>query len=77
MRLVLTVLTFLASLAAVAVLAFFVVIFLAGPHSGLLPQPLEVTVIVLGWVCMIAVPVWLAHAVWRRGGAFVRSDRDA
>ena len=73
MRIVLTVLTYVASLAAVAAVAFFVVILLAGPHSDLLPRGLQAVVILLGWVSVLALPVLAARGVWRwlarRGGA--------
>lgn len=59
-------LAYFVSLVVVAVCAFFVVIVLAGPHAGLLPQPLEVLVLLLGWTCVLIVPVWVARWVWRR-----------
>jgi hypothetical protein len=60
---------YLLSLPVVVVIVFFVVIFLAGPHAGLLPHPLEVVILVLGWLSVLAVPVWVAARVWRRVGA--------
>lgn len=67
MRLLLAVVTYFGVLVFVAVIAFFLVIFLAGPHAGLLPHTLEVIVIVLSWLSVIVLPVWAAWMVWRRG----------
>lgn len=58
----------------VAVVAFVVVMVLAGPHAGLLPQPLEVVVLGLGWVSVLMVPVWAARSVWCRLGKSDRSE---
>lgn len=66
MKWLVTLLAYLATLAIVAVAAFFVVIFLAGPHAGLLPQWAEVIVLVLGWLAVLVLPVLAARKVWRR-----------
>ena len=63
LRLVLTIGAYFASLGAVAVVAFFVVLLLAGPHAGLLPQALEVAVLIAGWLTVLCVPIWVAIAV--------------
>lgn len=68
MRYALTVLAYLASLAVVGVISFFIVILLAGPHAGILPQPLEVVVLIAGWVVVLAAPVFAARVVWKRVG---------
>lgn len=67
-RLVLTLLTYLLSLAGVAGLVFLIVILLAGPHAGLLPAVGEAVVLILGWLAVILLPVWSALRVWRRTG---------
>lgn len=46
---------------AVAILAFFIIIFLAGPHPGLLPFWLEPVVLSLGWLAVLALPAMLAR----------------
>jgi hypothetical protein len=69
-RLLLTVLAYLASLAAVAVAAFFGVIVLAGPHGGLLPRSAEPVVLAFGWLAVLLVPAWVARAVWLRTARF-------
>ena len=71
MKILATILTYLLSLAVIACLAFVVVIVLAGPHSGLLPDWLESTVAVAGLLSVLIFPVLLAHKVWRRLGARV------
>jgi predicted membrane metal-binding protein len=81
MRLLLTIAAYLATLVVVAVVAFFVVIFLAGPHAGLLPHALEVVVLILGWLSVVVLPFLAAWAAWRRLNKSVPSDptteRDA
>ena len=67
-RIVFTALAYVASLALVAAVTFFAVIFLAGPHAGLLLGWLEVVVILLGWVAVLVLPVLSARWVWRRSG---------
>jgi hydrogenase-4 membrane subunit HyfE len=52
----------------IAVITFFMVIFLAGPHSGLLPSWLEGAVLVLGWLAVLIMPVLVARRVWRHFG---------
>lgn len=68
MKVALTVLAYVGSLVAVAAVTAFVVLVLAGPHAGLLPQPLEIAVALAGWGVVIAVPIVAARAVWRRLG---------
>lgn len=66
MRILLTGLAYIVSLALVAVAAFFAVILLAGPHSGLLPEWLKTVVLALGWLAVLVLPVVLARMAWRR-----------
>lgn len=67
-RLLATAAVFVATLVAVATFAFFAVLFLAGPHAGLLPPFLEKVVLVLGWLSVIVLPTLAAVWVWRRLG---------
>ena len=69
MKYALTALTYLVSLALVGVVSFFVVIFLAGPHADLLPEPLEVVVGVVGLLAVLLLPILAARTVWKRMGA--------
>jgi membrane protein implicated in regulation of membrane protease activity len=59
-------LTFVLLALLIAALLFFPVMFLAGPHSSLLPTPLQTAIIILCWLAIIAVPAWLAVKVFRR-----------
>lgn len=61
-------LAYVATLAVVCVVAFFVVIVIAGPHAGLVPQVLEPAVIALGWLAVLVLPVLASRAAWRRSG---------
>jgi hypothetical protein len=68
MKYALTALAFVVSSLVIAVMAFFVVIFLAGPHADLLPQPLEVLVGIAGWLAVLVLPILIARSVWKRVG---------
>ena len=56
----------MAALALVTAAAFVIVLLVAGPHTGLLPQWLEAVVLALGWAAVIVVPIMAARAAWRR-----------
>ena len=68
MRIAATIVTFLAALIVVGTASYFAVLLLAGPHGGLLPQPLQAVTIVLGWVAVVMGPFFAARAVWKRLG---------
>lgn len=68
MRILLTVLAFMLTLCLSAVLGFLAVLFLAGPHGGLLPKSAETLVLALGWLLVLLVPALVARVVWRRVG---------
>jgi hypothetical protein len=59
-------LAWVASVAVLAPVCFFVVILLAGPHSSLLPGWLQSAVLLLGWLIVVVAPFLIARAVWRR-----------
>ncbi|MGE0810419.1 MAG: hypothetical protein AB7N69_07350 [Immundisolibacter sp.] len=61
----LTGLAYVATFAVVGVVAFFLVMLLAGPHSGMLPDGLKLVVILLGWISVLVLPVLAARLVWR------------
>ena len=67
-RILATTAAYFASLVAIAVTTFFVVIFLAGPHAGLLPSWLEAADLGIGWLVVVVLPLMLATKVWRRLG---------
>lgn len=66
MRYLIAALTYAVTLAVTAVVAFFAIIFLAGPHGGALPLWLHTPVVLAGLVCVLAVPALVTRAVWRR-----------
>ncbi|MGR8931447.1 MAG: hypothetical protein ACU836_12470 [Gammaproteobacteria bacterium] len=63
-RILLTGLAYIASLVVIAVIAFFLVIFLAGWHGGILPYWFEKPVLLLGWSAVLVLPVLIARRVW-------------
>ena len=66
MRVLLTAVTYLVSVAVLAPVLLVVTIVLAGPHSSMLPSSLQPVVVIIGWVTLLVAPVILARAVWRR-----------
>jgi hypothetical protein len=68
-RIVLTLVAFVVTLAAVAATAVVVVIVFAGPHSDILPAPLQAVVFIAGWAAVLCLPVVAARKTWRRLGA--------
>lgn len=68
MRTVFVVLAYLLTLVAMVVVAFFAVIFLAGPHGGLLPSFFEKPVLAIAWIVVLVLPLLVARRVWRRTG---------
>ena len=67
-RLLLAVAAYFVALLLVGVVAFFIVMFLAGPHAGVLPQALEIVVLITGWLSVLFLPFIAAWHVWRRMG---------
>ncbi len=45
---------------------FFLVLFLAGPHSDVLPNGVAPLVILLGWLTAVGGPILVARKVYRR-----------
>lgn len=68
MRIVSTLIAYVVALAAVAGAAFVMVMFLAGPHAGLLPDWMESVVLVQGWLAVVVLPILAARSVWTRRG---------
>jgi hypothetical protein len=68
MRIVATGLAFLLALPAAGALAFFAVVFLAGPHGGVLPDWTQLWILALGWLVTLAVPLLVARQVWLCAG---------
>lgn len=68
MKYLVTAAAFLATLLAVGATTLVIVIVFAGPHSDLLPPPLQVVVFIAGWVAVLGIPILVARAVWKRVG---------
>ena len=66
MRFILASLAFLATLAVMAFVAFFSVMYLTGPHGGVLPSSLQTAALVVGWLLVAIVPIVVARWVWQR-----------
>jgi hypothetical protein len=66
MRVFWTIAAYVLSLCIVTPVAFLIVLFLAGPHAGLLPGFLEAVILVAGWVSVLLLPIWVARRIWRR-----------
>jgi len=77
-RWILALLAWIVTTTILAPVCFFGVILLAGPHSSVLPTPLQAPAMILGWALFFGTPVLVARTVWRRtaGGESVRG-RDA
>jgi hypothetical protein len=65
-RALLVAIAYLAVLALSAVLAFYGVLILAGPHGGLLPHSAQPLVLAAGWFAVLVLPAWVALLTWRR-----------
>ena len=65
-RVLLTSLAFLVALPMTATLVFVLVLFLAGPHGGVLPASAEKPVLAVGWLLVILVPAFVARKTWVR-----------
>jgi hypothetical protein len=66
MRWFFTLLAWFLSSVVLAPVCFFATIFLAGPHSSVLPTFLQPLALLAGLAVVLAVPIWIARAVWRR-----------
>jgi hypothetical protein len=66
MRVLWTIAAYVLSLCIVALVVFLIVLFLAGPHAGLLPEFFEAIVLVAGWLSILLLPIWVARKVGRR-----------
>jgi hypothetical protein len=64
MKWIYSIATFIASLLLCALVAFYIVLFLAGPHAGIVPAWVQKIILLLGWIFTIAVPVFIARKVF-------------
>jgi hypothetical protein len=76
MRVLSTFAAFVVTLAVTAAVALFAVLFLVGPHGGVLPSSLQTATLVLVWLVVAIVPILAARWAWRRL-APPRSQRHA
>lgn len=68
MKYLITGFALLASTVVIGGVVLFLVLVVAGPHAGLLPQPLEVVVVILGWAAVFLGPFFVTRTVWRKLG---------
>lgn len=61
-----TALAYIVGLIAVGAIASLAVLFLIGPHSGMLGDWAYVPILALGWTAVIVLPVLFARWIWRR-----------
>ncbi|HKY92953.1 MAG TPA: hypothetical protein VJM11_18015 [Nevskiaceae bacterium] len=66
MKIAIAAFAYLGSLLVIGAATLFVVLVVAGPHAGLLPQPLEIVAVLAGWVIVLVAPAYVARSVWRR-----------
>lgn len=74
LRYALTAAAFLVALVGVGAVSAVIAIVFAGPHSDLLPMPLQVAVYVLCWAAILVLPFIAASAAWRRTGTKLQPD---
>jgi hypothetical protein len=67
-RLLYTAIAYLGSLIVVTAIAFLGVLFLAGPHGGMLPSSMEPVVLGIGWLTVLGMPSYIGYRVWRKLG---------
>ncbi len=66
LRLALTFVAWVAVTATTATIMFIIAWILAGPHAGLLPQPLEEAVWIAGYAVILLVPLAAAILIHQR-----------
>ena len=66
MRVLWTIVAYVLSLCIVAPVVFLIVLFVAGPHAGLLPEFFEAIILLAGWLSILLLPIWVARKIWRR-----------
>jgi hypothetical protein len=65
-RVFLACLVWLITTALLAPVIFFAVIFLAGPHSSVLPSALQPVVVIAALIVLLGAPIWLARRMLRK-----------
>ncbi|MCB1889469.1 MAG: hypothetical protein KDH20_17810 [Rhodocyclaceae bacterium] len=64
----LTLAALIAALALTVPAVVAIVLWLAGPHGGVLPTGSAPIVLGLGWLSVLLLPAWVARQAWRRLG---------
>lgn len=75
-RFVLTCLAYLVALALTGGLSLFGVLWLAGPHGGVLPESMHPGTLIAGWVLLLVVPILAARWAWRRLASSRKTGTD-
>ena len=63
---VISILVFLISFTLLAFLGLFLAIFIAGPHSDVLPEFMASPIFFILLFVVFAIPVWLAYKVYQK-----------
>jgi len=66
MRHVFTPLAYLAALTLTAIAMSFAILYLVGPHGGVLPAVFYLPMLCVGWAAIVVLPVLFARWMWRR-----------
>jgi hypothetical protein len=66
MRYAVTALAYIVAFALVTAVASIALLYLVGPHGGVLPQSFYIPLLSLGWMAVIVLPVLFARWMWRR-----------
>ena len=76
MRWVIAVVVWIVTGAVLAVVCFFAVLILAGPHSSMLPSALQPAVVIAGYLVVVVTPILLARHRWRPCEPLIRFHGD-
>lgn len=61
-----TILVFLGSFIPILAIGYFLLMLLAGPHGGLLPNYLQPFLLPILWLMVIGIPLWLSVSVYNK-----------
>lgn len=75
MRYLVTIVMYLLALATTSVLALFLILIFAGPHSSALPGSWQPVVRVVAGLLVVVLPVLAARLAWRRAGRTPHRER--
>lgn len=72
----LTLVTFVFTLLLTATLAFFLAIFLVGPHSDIVPEPFQAPVGITLWALTLGTPLWASYRVYKNINRNKNNNRE-